>query len=195
MPSAGRVKGALRFILCWACSVAIGYAVFRGAIFHADKAVFQFVATGAISGAFIAASSGIRSKNTLAVVVASFLAVVMITGSTSFTRLSRDAVMIISVILAVQAGLRWDTVFPRVVVGKFVFWGAGFALIQCVAVGLLAAVFGVAVDSHVMVQAATISFLIGVGVGLGYELSEIVGRRLVGYPLSAARKASQLTDR
>jgi len=123
------------------------------------------------------------------------LAVVTITGSTSLTRLSRDAVMVVSVILAVQAGIRWDTVFPRVVVGKFVLWAAGFALIQCVAVGLLAAVFGVPIDTHVIVQAATISVLIGVGVGFGYELSEIVGRRLVGYRLGAARKASQLTDR
>jgi hypothetical protein len=195
MPSAGRIQVALRFILCWTGSVAIGYAVFGGAIFHSDKSVFQFVATGAISGAAIAASSGIRSKNTLAVFIAGFLAVVTITGSTSLTRLSRDAVMVISVILAVQAGLRWDTVFPRVVVGKFVLWGAGFAFIQCVAVGLLAAVFGVAIDTHVIIQAATISVLIGMGVGFGYELSEFVGRRLVGYQLGAARKASQLTNR
>jgi hypothetical protein len=195
MPSAGRVQVALRFILCWAGSVAIGYAVFGGAIFHSDKTAFQFVATGAISGASIAAASDIRSKRMLAVFIGCFLAVVTITGSTSLTRLSRDAVMVLSVILAVQAGLRWDTVFPRVVVGKFVLWAAGFALIQCVAVGLLAAAFGVAIDTHVIVQAATISFLIGVGVGFGYELSEIVGRKLVGYQLGAAQKASQLTDR
>lgn len=190
MPGAGIVQAALRFILCWAGSVAIGFAVFGGAIFHPDKAVYQFVVAGAISGASIAASPGLCSIRMLAVFIGGYLAAIAITGSTSPVRYSTIAMMVISVILSVQVGLRWDKVFTRIALGKFVLWAAGFGLIRCVAVGLLSVVLGTAIDFHDIVQAATTSILIGAGIGFGYELSEIASRKLFGDRLREAQKAA-----
>lgn len=188
-------RGILRFILCWLGSAAIGYAVFGGAIFHFDDPAFQFVATGAIAGAVAAFATSFRSKGMLGVLISCILVVFAITGSTSPARLLSYAVMVTSVFLSVGVGLRWDRVFPHVALGKFALWAAGFGLIRCVAVVLLGSTLRIGIEYHVIVQAAMTSTLIGAGVGIGYEISEIASRRLVGDRQCAAQKAGQLTDR
>lgn len=188
-------RGILRFILCWLGSVAVGYTVFGGAIFHVDDPAFQFVATGAIAGTFAAFATCFRSKGQFGVLISCFLVVLVIAGSTSPARLSSYAMMVTSVFLSVGAGLRWDRVFPHVPLGKFFLWAAGFGLIRCVAVVLLGATLGIGIEDHVIVQAAMTSTLIGAGIGIGYELSEIASRRLFGDRQCDVQKAGQLTDR
>jgi hypothetical protein len=195
MLGARTFRGLLRFILCWLGSVATGYAVFGGAIFHYDNSAFQFVAIGVIAGVVAVFATCFRSKGMLGVFIGSILAVIAITGSTTPAQLLRFTVMVISVFLSVGLGVRWDKVFPRVALGKFVLWAAGFGLIRCVAVVLLGATLRIGIDFQVIVQAAMMSTLIGAGVGIGYELSEIASRKLVGDQQCAAQKAGQLTDR
>lgn len=167
-------------MLCWIGSVCVGYAFFGGGIFQRELAVFQFVATGAISGLAVAMAARGRPKWPLAFFIIGFLATIVLTGSLTPARLLRDVVLVVAVILAVQAGLRWNTVFPHLVIGKFVLWAAGFAVIQAVAVGLMAAILRAPAAAETMLGAARIGVLLGSGVGLGYEMAEIVSRRLGG---------------
>jgi hypothetical protein len=117
MSKAQLLPVALRFVLCWAGSIALGFAFFGERIFQNEMAVFQFVATGAITG------------------IVGFLAVVGITRSNEAGLLLRNAVLVVAVIVAVQLSLRLGLAFPRVSFGKFVFWGAVFALLHVVALG------------------------------------------------------------
>lgn len=171
---------ALRFALCWVGSIAVGFVFFGGRIFQTELSVFQFVATGAISGLVVAAAVASGRKWSLLVFIIGFLATIAFTRSASSARLVRDAVLVVAIILAVHASLRWDRVFPRVPFGKFLLWAAGFALVHAVAVALLAIYQRAPAIVEPAMVAARIGVLIGVGVGVGYEISEFVSRRWAG---------------
>jgi hypothetical protein len=174
MPTKRLIYAAICFALCWGCSIAVGFAFFGDAIFQRNLTLFQFVATGAVS-AFAAAVIWMRVPRwALLAFVAGFIFVALSAGSSSAARLFRDAVLVLAIVAAVSVGTRLDRWFPRVPVGKFVLWAAVFGALHVVAVLCIALVLGQVVGLEAIVPAARIGTLVGVGVGIGYEIAALI---------------------
>ena len=112
------------------------------------------------------------------VVVAVFLALVAQTNSDTPARLIRDAFWVAALFLATRAGVAGDRVFPGLAVGKFVVWSALFATAYTGAILLVGQVLSIPVDTEITLQGARMGAMQGAGIGLGYELSTLLGARI-----------------
>ena len=71
-----------------------------------------------------------------------------------------------------------DRVFPGLAVGKFVVWSALFAMAYTGAILLVGQVLSIPVDTEITLQGARMGAMQGAGIGLGYELSTLIGARI-----------------
>ena len=177
MISAKRSQAALTILLCALVSVIIGLMVYGDQIFNRQTSLFQFVSTGAACGVFVAAFRHYGTKAGLLAVPVVFLAFLAVTKSSSLTLVFRDVVGVVGWCAAAKIGLVSSGWYPRLVVGKFILWAAAFAFVHLCMFAMLSIVNSVPIDQHYALFVTKLGALIGAGVGLGYELSELLWSR------------------
>ena len=148
-------------------SCIVGAAVYGADIFNPRLAVFQFVTSGAISGALAAAASSER-RNVRWVIAA--LALVLFLAATrpnTGALLLRDLVYIPTLVASVWLAGVVCTRVPSSYVGRVVAWGIVFAACHFAMFGILTVANGAAFNSQIGYASARIGGLVGIGVGLG----------------------------
>jgi hypothetical protein len=106
--------------------------------------------------------------------IGAYVAVVAVTAADNSARLVRDAVRLISVIVAVRLCLWSSRILPPLRLGKFVAWGAIFALTHLGALYFLALIQSVSPSPAMLATVVEMGALTGFGAGIGYELSALV---------------------
>lgn len=162
---------------CFLGSVLLGFLVHGGVIFDAHRTTFQFVASGAVCGIFVVAGNTFGRRGMLAVALIVYVAALVLDGSATGALWLRDGVGILGLLLAVSFGLWNNRFLSQLVFGKFVVWGVAFGLIHLGMFALLSLLTGAPVNSVLAVWTLRTGALIGLGVGFGCELAELVNRR------------------
>ena len=170
----------LEVLLCTMGSIAFGFAYFGHQVFNPELTYFQFVFFGLIAGVFVAASPVWKSRWLLLVGVLTFLGLLLSTKSNTPMLLIKDAVGVLFVFAAVRLGVWGNRFLPSWPIGKFVVWGAIFAVTHVCAFLLLVLIKTQSIEANpeFVVVMARIGALLGAGVGFGYEIARIVASRV-----------------
>ncbi len=172
---------ALKLVLCTLGSVGFGFAYFGHQIFNHELTYFQFVYFGVVAGVFVAVLPTAKSRWLVLMGAFAMLGLALNANSNTPMRLIRDVVGVLSVFVAVRLGLGAGRMFPALYVGKFVVWGAIFAVTHVCAFLFLVLIKTQSIEANpeFVIMVARIGALLGAGVGLGYELAIIVANRVL----------------
>ena len=167
-------------------SCLVGFAVYGSDVLDPMSAAFQFVTSGAISGALCAA---LVSRSRKALEAVALVAVVVFLGAmrpSTGARILRDLVYVPT--LAVSCWLAWRA-SARMGVIRYVHilvWGIVFALSHAAIFSMLTAANQVPFQAQGVMEAARIGGLVGIGVGLGVVVAELRAGASFGKPSRVA---------
>ncbi len=169
-------QAALRVALCGGCTIALGFAVFGFRIFNPGLTYSQFVAGGFNLGLFATLAIAARPRWTILAGGLYFAMFSVITRPDSMALLLRNAVYITAVLLAIRICVASDRRLPRIVFGKFIVWAAVFGAAYILSVELLGLLQPGSPSMAIVGLVARTGALMGIGVGLGCELSALILR-------------------
>lgn len=172
-------RAALQFLLCCAGSILVGLACFGPRILDSRQLYFQCVAWGVVASLFVAAWHLARPRWIALFGVLACFGVVAQTHAETPVRLTRDAIGVLAVAGAVRLSLLSDRALPSLKLGKCVLWGAAFAIVQTLALLLMMLIAGrsTIAGPGIFRTTAQVAAVIGVGVGLGSELADLIWTR------------------
>ena len=171
-------SAALTFMFCLVGSLLLGYFAYGEAIFDSTVIHFQFFGFGVLCSAFVVAA---RYSGTRAVLLSGLIAYPLLLafdGSSTGTLFVRDAVGILGLVGAVLVGFGNNRFLRHLVFGKFVVWGATFGVVHLCMFAILSLFNGRPIDLGLAMATMRIGTLIGAGIGLGFEGSEVVRAKL-----------------
>lgn len=180
------------FLLCCTGSVAVGLAVYGGNILVPNQVHFQFVASGVFCSAFVVSVMFLRKLHTIVVVGVAFVSMQLFVGLDSLAGQGesyiRNAAYMACLYIVASVGIASSRWYPRLVFGKFIIWSAISAAVHLVALYVLALVRyqTVSVNPERIQSAAEVGALVGAGIGVGFEVWELVRRRCSGTEENAA---------
>ena len=177
MISTKHSQAVLTILLCALVSVLIGLAVYGARIFNHHTGLFQFVCTGVASGVFVAAFRYYGARVGLLAVPVVLVAFLALTKSSTSMFVLRDVVSVVGWCAAAKICLVSSGWYPRLVVGKFILWAAVFGFVYLCVFAILILANSVPFDPQMASTVTKLGALIGAGVGLGFELSELLWSR------------------
>jgi hypothetical protein len=155
------------------CCILVGVIFFRSQIFSTKYPSFQFIAFGLIYSVFFSGLKYFKIRNAIYMYVLMFLLHEILFRFSKTSFVVRDIFFFLSIGVAVYLFCQYfESKLDKLKFGKFLTFASLFAIANLVATLLLALIFQ---SAHFMQQLFTnisLGLLIGVGLGIGFELAD-----------------------
>ncbi len=179
MPERRLWISALTFALCLLGSVLLGLIFYGRLMFNPNLVFFQFIGSGILCAAFIVAAESSGPRSVLILGLITYPLMLAITGSNTGQLFLRDAIYVFGLASCVLLSLQTNLGFKNLNFGKFVFWGAIFGALHFFMFAILSIAKGAPFDFFLAGKATQLGTLVGAGIGLGYEISASLRRRIL----------------
>ena len=172
------ISAVVTFVFCVVGSLLLGYIAYGKDIFESHLIYFQFVGFGVLCGVLVVVAQYVGTRATLLVGLVAYPVLLSCDGANTGALFVRDAVGVAGLVVAVLVGFWNNRLLPRLVLGKFVVWGATFGVVHLIMFAILSFVNGRPFDLGMAMVSMRIGTLLGAGIGLGYEVSELLNAKL-----------------
>lgn len=177
MKRASLPTSAFVFLACVVGSLAMGLIFYGTQIFQQHLTYSQFLFSGVFAAACVAAWLAGGRRGLLIGGLVCLVVLLAYHRPASESLLRRDVIYIVGLVLAVWVSLRASLALARPRVGRFLLWGAIFGVTHLLLFGQLVAFRGAGFDLSTAMLVGRIGTLVGLGVGLGYELVTLASGR------------------
>ncbi len=168
-------RSVVQFLCCSAGSIIPGVLLFRGSLFQPDWNIFQFLASGALVGLFVASRNFLPLRQSGLVAAGIYFLILLVKKAEDPDLRIFYAVFVGGIYLATTGALLSDRVFPRMVFGKFIVWAALFGLLYLIAAPLLSWAMSRPLNVGDALHNARMGAMLGGATGFGYEIAVLAG--------------------
>jgi hypothetical protein len=168
-------RALVQFLFCATISLGVGFLVSGIDIFQPGWPSFQFVMSGIIVGVFLGATNYLTLRETFLVAAGVYILILLVDKMEEPEPRISFGVYVLVLYLGTMGGLLSNRLFPRLAVGKFVVWGALFAVLYMAYLPLLGWVLSQPPIPGYFLSNARLGAALGVAFGLANELAELGG--------------------
>ncbi len=158
-------------------SVLVGMLFTNYAIFNVSSPGFQFLAYAVIASGFYTMLRLSSEKNALLLLGILFLIYLYITRSSELLPIFRNFMVIAGITIVTLIFQKIiDKTFDEISFGKFLIWGALFGIVYIAVTMVLVGIMGSENSGYYYMNNLRLGFLMGIGLGLGLEISNLIDR-------------------
>ena len=161
-------------------SIAIGFLYFGLKVFTPKMASFQFLIGGLIGAIFYSTLIIYRLKDALYVLISLFLFHEIVIKVSTFSYFIRDFIYIGSISFAIYIFVKlFHHKLKEIRFGKFLIFASLFTVASILSTIILGLILSPSEIRNALITNVFIGSLLGIGLGLGLEISEILTPRIL----------------